>query len=83
MCIPRPAECVVPVRVEDADSFDPFEVPTVEQLERELDEAGSLGGSGSGGGGGEESVGKGWERTRLRPYIEHFKEFVHGLQEEE
>ena len=27
-------------------------------------------------------VGKGWEKTRLRPYIEHFKEFVHALQDE-
>ena len=37
---PKTGRVCVPVRVEDADTFDPFEVPTVEQLERELDEAG-------------------------------------------
>ena len=84
---PKTGRVCVPVRVEDADTFDPEEVPTLEQLERELDEAadvtgGGAGGGGEGGGEGEGGVGKGWERTRLRPYIEHFKEFVHGLQED-
>ena len=76
---PKTGRVCVPVRVEEADTFDPFEVPTLEQLERELNEAGE---AASGAAEASEAGSRGWERTRLRPYIEHFKEFVHALQEE-
>ncbi|KAK5131167.1 hypothetical protein LTR08_001253 [Meristemomyces frigidus] len=73
---PGTGRVCVPIDVRDLDNFDPFAVPTVTQLLREIDEwdlehAGMA----------EEERAKvqDWQRTGLKPYVEFFRGYVAGL----
>ena len=87
---PKTGRVCVPIDAQRADEFDPFAVPTVEELETELNEAMGMGGAaaavggedGDGAGGAASAVGRSWEKTSLKPYIELFKKFVLALQED-
>ena len=75
---PKTGRVCVPIEVERAEEFDPLGVPTVDELEAELNAAGTD----AGGEGGEEGGKKGWERTSLKEYIDIFRKFVHTLQDD-
>lgn len=68
---PKTSRVCVPIDLGATVEFDPFAVPTLEQLERELNENVS-----------DQPSAKPFERTSLRPYIEYFKKFVGQLQDE-
>lgn len=72
---PSTGRVCVPIRKDDIDMFDPFAVPTLPQLERELVSIKS--------GGEEESHSPAWKKTSLRGYFEPFqKEFLEPLKRE-
>ena len=75
---PKTGRVCVPIEADKADEFDPLQVPTVDELEMELNAAAG----GASAQAGDEEAGKGWERTSLREYVEVFKRFVHGLQDD-
>jgi DNA primase small subunit len=74
-CIhPKTGRVCVPIDPRDPDQFDPFSVPTLSQLERELnayqvDEA--------------HPASAAWTQTSLKPALELFKDFVQKLVEAE
>ncbi|KAF2739401.1 prim-pol domain-containing protein [Polyplosphaeria fusca] len=73
---PGTGRVCVPIDTRKVEEFDPLDVPTVTELLAEVDEWE----------GGEEDEGKklaDWEKTRLKPYVELFREFVAGLLKDE
>ncbi|ESK91033.1 dna primase small subunit [Moniliophthora roreri MCA 2997] len=72
---PKTGRICVPVDPSRVDEFDPEMVPTVGQLLRELDTAGSQ---------NEDGVEhhSDWERTGLKPYVDMLNKHVQGLMEE-
>ena len=75
-CIhPKTGRVCVPIEVEKVDDFDPFAVPTLPQLMRELDEYGK---------GEDERIRKDWQKTSLKEYFEPFqKRFLEPMLREE
>jgi DNA primase small subunit len=68
---PKTGRVCVPMRVQDVDSFDPFTVPTLPQLMRELDEYDGP------------VVTHDWQKTSLQPYFEPFqREFLEPMWKE-
>ncbi|KAF1963438.1 DNA primase small subunit [Byssothecium circinans] len=74
---PATGRICVPIDPQNADDFDPLNVPTVTDLLKEIDEWQSVEGEN-----GEKKV-QDWEKTSLKPYVEQFKTFVAGLLKEE
>ena len=69
---PKTGRVCVPIEVEKVEEFDPFKVPTLDQLMRELD---SFEDDGSG------KKLKDWQKTSLKAYFEPFrKQFLDPLQ---
>jgi DNA primase small subunit len=64
----------VPIDPEKCESFDPFSVPTLESLLKELDSDNTMEQD-------SDSV-KDYEKTSLKPHVEYFKSFLSGLSEE-
>lgn len=77
---PGTGRVCVPIDVRRLDDFDPFEVPTVTQLLREIDEWDAKNASMS-----EEERAKvlDWQKTGLKPYVEYFRGHVATLLKEE
>jgi len=89
-CIhPKTGRVCVPIEVSKVDDFDPFAVPTLPQLMRELDEYEKQSGGGGSSSDGDEADGgdddgsrRGkveydWQKTSLRGPFEHFqKQFL-------
>ncbi len=77
---PKTGRVCVPLRVETIEEFDPFSVPTLPQLMRELDEHGTSSPS------ADEDRGKNkpdWSKTSLKEYFEPFqKEFLEPMSKE-
>lgn len=73
---PGTGRVCVPIDTEKVEEFDPFSVPTVQQLLGEIDEWVAK---------SEEDKERiqDWQKTSLRPYVEYFKRFVDGLVKEE
>ncbi|PNS14296.1 hypothetical protein CAC42_6809 [Sphaceloma murrayae] len=70
---PGTGRVCVPIDVGRVDEFDPFAVPTVQELLGEIDAwRGEEG----------EKV-QDWQKTSLKPYVDYFKRFVDGLVKEE
>ncbi|TKX21795.1 DNA primase small subunit [Elsinoe australis] len=70
---PGTGRVCVPIDVSRVDEFDPFAVPTVQELLGEIDAwRGEEG----------EKV-QDWQKTSLKPYVDYFKKFVDGLVKEE
>ncbi|CAK7201860.1 p48 polypeptide of DNA primase [Sporothrix eucalyptigena] len=86
---PGTGRVCVPIDVQRLEEFDPLGVPTVQQLLQEIDTYSQQGASG----GSDEDASQGpaanekklqdWEKTSLRPYIEHFRSFVLALMRDE
>ncbi|ORZ41664.1 hypothetical protein BCR44DRAFT_1495107 [Catenaria anguillulae PL171] len=68
---PKTGKVCVPIDPDTCEEFDPTSVPTVVDLVRELDESMEL-----------ESDVPDWAKTSLKPYMEHFRAFVGGLEAE-
>jgi DNA primase small subunit len=65
---PKTGRVCVPFQAAHVDSFDPFTVPTLPQLQKELDENSGV-----------DTV-HDWQKTSLKPYFEAFeKEFLEPL----
>jgi len=64
---PKTGRVCVPIRPKLVDSFDPFTVPTLDQLMDELDEHHAS---------EQESTGPDWKRTSLKAYFEPFQKEV-------
>ncbi|KAG8629577.1 hypothetical protein KVT40_003442 [Elsinoe batatas] len=73
---PGTGRVCVPIDVSRVDDFDPFSVPTVQELLGEIDAWTPTGGE-------DASKVQDWQKTSLRPYVEYFKRFVDGLVKEE
>jgi DNA primase small subunit len=73
---PGTGRVCVPIDTRRLETFDPLAVPTVTELLGEIDEWS-----------GAEEVGgrrvQDWEKTRLKPYIDHFRTFVAALVRDE
>jgi len=75
---PKTGRVCVPIEVDKVDSFDPFKVPTLAQLMKELDEYEATNTDSS------ESVRYDWEKTSLKEPFECFqKKFLVPLLNEE
>jgi DNA primase small subunit len=73
---PKTGRVCVPIQVENVDKFDPFAVPTLPQLQAELDayEAKTTDDGGSG------KITHDWQKTSLKDYFEPFeKDFLEPL----
>ncbi|KAK4176477.1 putative DNA primase small subunit [Triangularia setosa] len=81
---PGTGRVCVPIDTNDLEGFDPLDVPTIGGLVNEID-ADTSGGGGmkKEGDGDEDKKGAEWERTSIKPYIDQFRGFVHGLLREE
>jgi DNA primase small subunit len=87
----------VPIDTRDnnADKFDPFDVPTVTELLSEIDEwdarqqtvdaegDSQMSNASENAVGGAEKRVQDWEKTRLKPYVEYFRKFVNNLLNDE
>ncbi|KAF2227720.1 hypothetical protein BDZ85DRAFT_254741 [Elsinoe ampelina] len=73
---PGTGRVCVPIDVSRVDDFDPFSVPTVQELLGEIDAWTPTSGE-------DASKVQDWQKTSLRPYVEYFKRFVDGLVKEE
>ncbi|KAI1125235.1 DNA primase small subunit [Nemania abortiva] len=73
---PGTGRVCVPIDTNKLDEFDPMAVPTVQELRAEIDSW--TGENGDGGKAPED-----WEKTSLKPYIEHFRSFVLALMRDE
>ncbi|KAF2152692.1 prim-pol domain-containing protein [Myriangium duriaei CBS 260.36] len=73
---PGTGRVCVPIDPSKAEEFDPFSVPTVQQLLGEIDDWQQEDG-------GEAKEVQDWQKTSLRPYVEYFKRFVDGLVKDE
>jgi DNA primase small subunit len=74
---PGTGRVCVPINPKKLRDFDPMDVPTVVELLTEIDEWTPTEG---------ETEGKpvaDWEKTRLKPYVEHFRSFVVALMRDE
>ncbi|NXM42787.1 PRI1 primase, partial [Gymnorhina tibicen] len=77
---PKTGRVSVPLDLQRLDQFDPFAVPTIASLCRELDTAGSDG--------EQEEVGetepkrrtRDYKKTSLAPYVRVFEQFVEGME---
>lgn len=67
---PKTSRVCVPIDPERAEDFNYLDVPTLEQLEMELNQNTSS------------PKTKPYEQTSLKPYLEYFHKFVQGLQEQ-
>ncbi|KAL2130586.1 hypothetical protein VTI74DRAFT_6213 [Chaetomium olivicolor] len=76
---PGTGRVCVPIDRDRIDEFDPFEVPTLQGLVREIENWKEGEGGGAEGGKNVQD----WEKTSLRPYIEYFRAFVMGLMKDE
>jgi DNA primase small subunit len=76
---PKTGRICVPVDPKHVDDFDPFEVPTVTELLRQIDEWQEEHKDEE----GEVSRVQDWEKTALKPYVEYFRGFVNGLIKDE
>ncbi|KAI6779940.1 DNA primase small subunit [Emericellopsis cladophorae] len=73
---PGTGRVCVPIDLKALEDFDPLEVPTVQGLLAEIDAYQ--------GAEGEEKKGVAdWEKTSLKPYIDHFRLFVNGIMKDE
>lgn len=78
---PKTGRVCVPIEVGEASRFDPFAVPTLADLMRELDEYEA---TKDGGKDGEDGVAYDWQKTSLREPFERFqKKFLVPLLNEE
>ncbi|VBB81903.1 Putative DNA primase small subunit [Podospora comata] len=77
---PGTGRVCVPIDTDDLDGFDPLGVPTLGGLVNEIDAAGGVVKK---EGDDEDRRGAEWERTSIKPYIDQFRGFVHGLLREE
>ena len=69
---PKTGRVCVPIQVESIEEFDPFEVPTLPRLMKELDEFQ-----------GDDSKIQDWQKTSLKAYFEPFqKGFLNPLLKE-
>lgn len=69
----------MPVDPKTVDEFDPLDVPTVTELLGQIDQwDGDVEMDGSG-----KKMMQDWEKTRLKPYVEHFGRFVNELMKDE
>ncbi|RKF63173.1 DNA primase small subunit [Erysiphe neolycopersici] len=76
---PGTGRVCVPIDAKKCEDFDPLAVPTVVELLREIDEWKDDGKS-------DEKASNSahdWDKTRLKPYIEHFRSFVILLLKDE
>ncbi|KAL6852776.1 p48 polypeptide of DNA primase [Amphichorda felina] len=74
---PGTGRVCVPIDTKNLEDFDPLGVPTVHSLLAEID---------SWEGDGQDEKTKSisdWEKTSLKPYIDNFRLFVHGVMKEE
>jgi DNA primase small subunit len=81
---PKTGRVCVPIHVPTIDAFDPFAVPTLPQLVRELDEyhAATTAAVDSGEG-DDKTVEYEWQKTSLKSYFENFqKNFLSPMQRE-
>lgn len=91
---PKTGRVCVPIHVPAVDSFDPFSVPTLNQLARELDEYHSTTASTAAAADDDDDLSDGrakidnklefdWQKTSLKPYFEGFqKDFLRPMQKE-
>ncbi|KAL2262230.1 hypothetical protein VTK26DRAFT_2066 [Humicola hyalothermophila] len=80
---PGTGRVCVPIDTRALDEFDPFDVPTLAGLVRDVDAwAEEHAGAGEVDGEGAAGV-QDWEKTRLKPYIEYFRSFVLTLMKDE
>lgn len=76
---PATGRICVPVDPKTVDEFDPLDVPTVTELLGQIDQwDGDVEMDGSG-----KKMMQDWEKTRLKPYVEHFGRFVNELMKDE
>ena len=81
---PGTGRVCVPIDVKRVEEFDPMTVPTVQELLAEIDAWKGENGNGEDEDGADEGKKmQDWQKTRLRPYVEHFRKFVDGLVKEE
>ncbi|KAK4140427.1 uncharacterized protein C8A04DRAFT_14954 [Dichotomopilus funicola] len=94
---PGTGRVCVPIDRNNLDAFDPLDVPTLPRLVREIDEWAETEGAsramaavevsdGAAVGGSSSQDVKpvpDWEKTSLKPYIEHFRSFVATLMRDE
>lgn len=74
---PGTGRVCVPIDAKAPEEFDPFEVPTVQELLTEID-------SWKAPEGDEEAKNVAdWEKTNLKPYIEQFRHFINALLKDE
>ncbi|KAG7355515.1 DNA primase small subunit [Nitzschia inconspicua] len=79
---PKTGRVCVPIHVPTVDSFDPFAVPTLNQLARELDEYHAAAAA-TGTGTSDDKVEYEWQKTSLKSYFEGFrKDFLRPMQKE-
>jgi DNA primase small subunit len=79
---PGTGRVCVPIDTRKVEEFDPLGVPTVTQLLGEIDEW-DREKSGEDAEEGSQKKVPDWEKTSLKPYVEHFRLFVAGLLKEE
>lgn len=72
---PKTGRVCVPIDADDFDSFDPFAVPTLASLVRELDEYEARGGGGDDAN-ADGGVAHDWQKTSLRGPFERFRKKV-------
>ncbi|KAK3305838.1 uncharacterized protein B0T15DRAFT_211668 [Chaetomium strumarium] len=81
---PGTGRICVPIDKDNLDAFDPFNVPTLQGLVREIDAWNEAeNGSAAQDGGDVKHVVQDWEKTSLKPYIEYFRSFVTALMKDE
>jgi DNA primase small subunit len=95
---PGTGRVCVPIDTKDnnAEKFDPFDVPTVTELLSEIDEWDAKNrkldaeGDSQMSNASEATIGadkekrvQDWEKTRLKPYVEYFRKFVNNLLNDE
>ncbi|KAG5921222.1 hypothetical protein E4U61_007001 [Claviceps capensis] len=84
---PGTGRVCVPIDIRALDDFDPLAVPTVQSLLGEIDawrddEADEADAGAEAH--GEKSKGvSDWEKTSLKPYVDYFRGFVHGIIKDE
>ncbi|KAF1809067.1 prim-pol domain-containing protein [Eremomyces bilateralis CBS 781.70] len=80
---PGTGRVCVPIDVQKVEEFDPLEVPTVTQLLDDIDQWDHDKMDGVDGEGTGEKKIQDWEKTRLKPYVEQFRNFVSELLKDE
>ncbi|KAF4126004.1 DNA primase small subunit [Geosmithia morbida] len=77
---PGTGRVCVPIDPANADDFDPLAVPTVQDLLSEID---SYKAADAEAGTDKPKAVADWEKTSLKPYIDHFRLFISGIMKEE